>query len=126
MKAGVAFVVTALLPTVAYAALSYGNSDGTASMSVSSWGNNYVALSGTQRSYAGKPVYTQGQAHNAVGSEGWKRHTENTTSVKSQSRRATIINNNYTFKHLTGASVRLCTDVPLWFDPCGNAVRFNR
>lgn len=116
----------AMMPLVAFAAVSYTNSNGAASMSVAGWGNNYVKIKGTQRSYAGKPVYTQGQAHNAVGTQGWKRVSTNTTSKSRQSKTFAVINTNYTFTKLHGASLRLCTDVPLWIDPCGSSVRFNR
>ncbi len=113
-------------PLSAFAAMSYGNHDGTASMKVSSWGNNYAALSGTHRSYAGKPIYTQGRAHNAVGATGWKRASTNTTSKSNRSVSFAVTNTNYTFKRINAASARLCTDVRLWPDPCGSAVTFRR
>lgn len=52
--------------------------------------------------------------------------TSNTSSTQSEGKSATIINTNYTFTRLTAASVRLCTDVPLWIDPCGTPMRFSR
>ncbi len=116
----------ALIPMAAFAAVSYGNSDGTARMSVTKWGNNYALVKGTQRAYGMRKVYTQGQARNVMGSESWKRVSPNTVSLRNQSRSFTVINTNYTFTKIRGVSLRLCTDVPFWFDPCGKPVTINR
>ncbi len=81
----------ALMPMVAFAAVSYGNSDGTARMSVTKWGNNYAVVKGTQRSYKREKVYTQGQARNVMGSERWKRVSPNSLSLTNQSRSFAVI-----------------------------------
>lgn len=67
-----------LVPVLAHAA-SYGNADGTADMTVKTWGNNFATLKGTQKSYDGKKVYTQGRTHDAGGASSWKRVSTNTT-----------------------------------------------
>lgn len=121
-----ALTLSLLMPIAAYAARSYGNADGTASMTASKWGNNYTAFSGTQKSYQGKAVYTQGRVRNAVGDTSWSRVSTNTSTLAAQTKQFNVVNTNYTFTKISSASLRLCTDIPLWPDSCGAGTTFPR